>query len=126
MADINGLLKLTPHDWLYVITYKTGGAGEMFFVRKNKGNILRGYQIDFLLINPSMVINHEGSLEDLYITNNNVAEARVATDDEKAHIKTTLLEAIGLSMRRSTGPVLMYDQNAKTFIEKLPIELPTP
>lgn len=121
MADISVLLKETPKDWLYVITYKTGGAGKMFFVRKNKGNFLRGYSIDFLLENPSMVINHESGLEDLYITNNDVAEVRVANSDEKSHVKVTLDEGIGLSMRRSTGPVLMYDQNAKTYIENLPI-----
>jgi hypothetical protein len=62
----------------------------------------------------------------LYITNNDVKEARVATDDEKTHIKATLLEAIVLAVSRSNGPVLMYDKNAQTFIEKLPIELPTP
>jgi hypothetical protein len=111
-----------PQDWLHVVSYKNKNErGRMFFSRIVNEKVLRGYFIDSLMEGPAMVINHQINLDDLHITNNDIESVRIATAEEKKAVKNTLLEAMEIAVRRANGLFIRYNQNARTYLEALPV-----
>jgi hypothetical protein len=121
MSDVSVLISKTPQDWLHVVSYKDKREGQLFFSRIISEKVLHGYFIVSLLESPAMVINHQINLDDLHITNNDIESVRIATAEEKKAVKNTLLEAMEIAVRRSNGLFIHYNQNARTYLEALPV-----
>lgn len=122
MSDVSSLISKMPQDWLHVVSYKNKNErGRMFFSRIVNEKVLRGYFIDSLMEGPAMVINHQINLDDLHITNNDIESVRIATAEEKKAVKNTLLEAMEIAVRRANGLFIRYNQNARTYLEALPV-----